>query len=350
MVVISQLGIVIIWYCSHERDGRGDEETTMSETETYMTARILNRDPAELLLKLKGEQYAEYRMQWEQASEMKVSTRFPTHIDVDIIDSCNKYCSMCVQWKNPGFSGNKMSFEMFRCILNEMKEHDGKSINIGTNAEPLFDLDFFRKMLMILKEYDVLDSFVHTNGLNFNYETRDTIIDTGITNMVFSFGLLENRKQDYLTLQNIRLLKERMGERNSELPIIRVMIIPSGTNQMELQHILSAVSPVADYVGFQYFFDGKADVNFVHMKKKRVVCSDPWRRLYVDTTGRMFQCCNFTSLSSHLFLGNISEVSVFDAWNGDQAIRDRMGIKYRGISECNRCMDGFYVYDDKDKM
>lgn len=322
----------------------------MTDVENYLKPLLLNRNAETILSQVKGKQYIDYREQWRQASMMELETKFPLHVDIDIIDDCNKRCPMCIQWKNPGFTGKKINLELFNQILHEVCCYDGKSVNIGTNTEPLYDPVFFCDIMKILTGYHPLDCYVHTNGLHLTPQASQMIIDAGVTNIIFSFALLNNPKENDKAIENIKQFYKTMKEQESALPILRAEMIPTSDNQKEMKRVTDELSPIIDMIGFQYLIDvNNLHQNIKNMKHIYIQCNDPWRRVYIDPWGNIYQCCAFTAFNPHMQIGVIqppystTNHVILDAWNSDAAKQNRRNIKQDSISSCHRCMGNFYT-------
>jgi len=312
----------------------------------------INRNPLEILLKIKGKEYLKYRNEWKSASDMKLETDFPIHVDIDITGGCNRKCDMCLQWKNPGFTNKKVSINLLDRILSEVKRNGGKSINLGVNTEPTLYRPLFLETMLLMKKYDFIDSFIHTNGLTMNEEMAESILNAKINNLSISLSMLDNRKFTDKTISSVILLKNLMKKKKSELPIIRVSMIPTGENIKETKRVVKILNNVPDYIEFQDLADCNDIVKTMSlMEHVPVRCIDPWRRFYINAYGDMYGCAAFPAVSKHLFLGNYEKIGnnnpIKTVWSSEKMKIVRQKIKNLQIQECNDCMNLYYKFQGK---
>jgi radical SAM protein with 4Fe4S-binding SPASM domain len=67
----------------------------------------------------------------------------------------------------------------------------------------------------------------------------------------------------------------------------------------------------------------------------RTRCLAPWRELRIRPNGDVYFCPDLYDYS----IGNISESSFKEIWEGDKADKFRNVLRYRLLSMCNRCCD-----------
>jgi hypothetical protein len=181
------------------------------------------------------------------------------------------------------------------------------------------------------------------------------ILDSGVSNLVFSFGMLENKKEINNVMENIFWFKNFQDDKGSELPVVRLDVMPTSENQMMMEHVISKLESIVDVINYQNIGDYNDILkNMQGMEKVVWYCTDTWKRLYVNSYGHMYQCCAFPEVSKHLYLGSYSslrnkgvEFPIGMMWNGVLARDHRQKIRKKHLKPCNVCMSKFYRYGDK---
>lgn len=309
---------------------------------------IVKRDPYKILLKKFGKRYEEYRKQWKDTGNRIYLTNFPTHLDLDITDSCNLACWHCPQSTYQCWSGVLMEKPIFEKILSEAEKGGAFSINIGQVAEPLVNKKHFLEMLNILNHYKIMDVFLHTNVVNLTEEIQRKILKSKITTVCFSLGAVtdKSRKKHLAKIKehiiNFKQLRDKAGK---ELPLIRVGIIPTKENIKKVPGFLKFWKEYSDYIELQDAILLGKDIDKFY-KKQKFSCNQPWRRLAILSNGDIYPCCGFTVLNKELKLGNIKHISLREAWNSKKIKDLREGLKSNKLEKypgCLLCLNSLYT-------
>jgi hypothetical protein len=280
---------------------------------------------------------------------------------------------MCLQWKDPGFDGHKMPMDLLRDVLTEAKKNGCKAINFGDCSEPLFDKNLFLYAMKLMKELDFEDSFIHTNAIPLDRRCMKAILGVPIGTFSVSLGMMEDDAVLDFQLEQITRFNEYRGD--AELPIFRVCMLPNSENIEKKERVIKELEGVADYIEMQGLFDCTDIVKkYTGFHKYGFKCADAWRRLYVDTYGGLYQCCQFPSINPHLYLGNYDEIrnksiadcrairgndimplkitsrdylpSITKAWNSKKAKANRVGLRDGTLHKCLDCIDKYYMWGE----
>lgn len=344
-----------------ETDKIKKSKFVQTRTAQNLNAVTLKRDPYEINKRLKGERYVKYRELWKQAYDFQYEPFFPLQLDIDLVNDCNRRCVMCLQWKDPGFDGHRMPMDLLRDVLTEAKTQGCKAINLGDCSEPLFNKHLFLYAMKLMKELDFEDSFIHTNAIPLNNRIMSSILDSGIGTFSVSLGMMEDPAVLAFQLEQIRRFNEYRGD--SELPIFRVCMLPNSENIEQKEYVVKELEGVVDYIEMQGLFDCTDIVSrYTGFHKYGYKCADTWRRLYVDTYGRLYQCCQFPSINPHLYLGNYREIEqqstsrqreslayvppIAKAWNSKEAKANRIGLRDGTLQKCVECIDRYYMWGE----
>ena len=95
-------------------------------------------DIVDSLIKLKGDEFSEYRKQWDLVNSFKLETEFPLFLHIETSYQCNFKCPMCVQGQPAlkdkfGYSG-RMTTEQIRKILEAVDPSMCAMVLLGINA------------------------------------------------------------------------------------------------------------------------------------------------------------------------------------------------------------------------
>ena len=305
---------------------------------------VIINDPYKIFLKKLGKIYEDYRKKWRETGERLYVTPFPIQLDIDISDSCNLSCSYCFQKSFPGWSEINMTEEVFTKILEEATKKGVCSINLGWCAEPLVNLDNFKKFLDIMDKYPLIDRFIHTNAFNFPEEIQKKILDSKINTICFSLAEIEDetRKNKLdIIIKNIINFKRLRDLSGKNTPIIRIGIIPTKKNKDRIKDYVSFWKKYTDYIDLQDIVLLNPEEGYLQY---RLPCNNPWRRLSINSKGDVYPCCSFTCFNSLLCLGNIKDSSLEEMWKSPKIkkLRNELLKEETKISGCNKCLNSLY--------
>ena len=80
------------------------------------------------------------------------------------------------------------------------------------------------------------------------------------------------------------------------------------------------------------------DINKVE-NKENIKCNQPWQRLFIKGNNEVHPCC--AMFNKYLPLGNLSKMSLFEAWNSDKMKQLRSihkNGKYYENEVCLKCL------------
>ena len=153
-----------------------------------------------------------------------MSTPYSVHIDICSI--CNFKCSYCFQAdkdakKLSGLKEGMMSFDLFKKIIDDLKEFDQpvKKIKIGNNGEPMLHKEF-PKMVSYIKESNVTEIIeVFTNGSKLSPKLNKEIIDAGLD--IINVSLQGLTTERYKEVVGVKIDMENMRKNIAHLYEVR---------------------------------------------------------------------------------------------------------------------------------
>lgn len=146
------------------------------------------------------------------------------------------------------------------------------------------------------------------------------------------------RGGDLLQLErNIDNFLQIRNERGSETPILRVSFCVQNDNVAEKDAFLKKWEGRADIVDFQDLLDLSHILKLADMPYKEYICPDPFQRLVIDYKGNIYGCCCI-GYNKYNRIGNISEMTLLEAWNSYTMKELRDSFKTQKLKQvCLNC-------------
>lgn len=285
--------------------------------------RYYNTDIIAELSKIHGEEFLEYRRQWDLSEKGQIVPEKPLHFFAEYTSHCNLKCKMCyhaVDSKERVV--HNVSLETVEKVAEQCKKLGIPSIEIGSGAECTLHPEF-KDLLKILKTANGMDYILITNGTMLNENLMNLIIDLQIERLQISVDAATSetykkiRGGNYEKLEeNINKFVELKKQRNSKLPILRLSFVKQETNIHEVNAFVEKWKDKADIVDFQDFINHDSVDNLQNIEVENFVCPHPFQQLGMTHNGDLVPCCTF--FAKHLVLGNIKDMTIEEAWNCDK--------------------------------
>ncbi len=281
---------------------------------------------------------------------------FPEVISIESSSHCNADCIMCPREQLSRSKGN-MSIDLYHKIIDECAEN-AKYIKL---VQPfMFGEPFINKQLVEMIQYtkDKLPRTpinVSTNGSLINPEKAEALITSkldkinididGATAETFEgvrVGLVYEQ-----VVENARYLMELKRLTGSKTPEITVTIINMDETQHEIEDFKKIWTSIADNVVVQSYTTWTGNVEDKNVGDQASAsaiggftfpCKHPWEEFVIANDGRVSICC--LDFDFKVEIGNISNQSIKEVWNGDpiQEIRQKMmENRYSELEICSQC-------------
>lgn len=285
--------------------------------------RYSNTDIIKELSKIHGENFVEYRRQWDLSEKGQLVPEKPLHFFAEYTSHCNLKCKMCYHAVNSKKRVvNNISLEKIEELARQCKELKIPSIEIGSGAECTLHPNI-KELLKILKTANAMDYILITNGTLLNEELMNLIIDLQIERFQISIdaATAETYKKirggDYNKLEsNINKFIELKNKRGSKLPILRLSFVKQKENIHEINDFLDKWKHKADIVDFQDYITHDNVDNLQDIDVNYFICPHPFHSMGMLNNGDLVPCCTF--FAKHLVLGNIKDMTIEEAWNCDK--------------------------------
>ena len=138
----------------------------------------------------------------------------PENIQIEISNRCNLKCPMCPRGQNKAIRNeNDIDIDFFKTIITKLQEHNTK-IQLWNYGEPFLHKQIALLIQSIPKKFS--DCSISTNGHFMTKKLANTIIKSGITEIIFAIdGITEETYRKYringslsTVLQNLKVFTD----------------------------------------------------------------------------------------------------------------------------------------------
>ena len=301
-----------------------------------------------ILYEKSGNAWLEYRKQWNDTNNIKVINDIPLYILLELNSFCNFRCKMC-KHGNDEQEQEKLSMpmEIYEKIVDECRRLKVPSINIGTGTECTLH-PRFEEIALRLKETGAIDKFFLTNGSTLDQHMIDIIFEGEYERVEISVDAATEETYSKIRINGnfnkleqaiLNLICER-EKRKSKLPIIRLSFCVQEDNMNEIDSFYEKWKDKVDVIEYQKVSQPYAG----EVKKKPIVnlCLQPFNRLTIDYRGNIYPCCSILYYERYC-LGNIKDISIYDAWHSEKMNILRNGfVTGNVLLHCNECLLALY--------
>ena len=313
--------------------------------------RYYNVEKRNAVEKLKGEEWKRYRQLFDRSFAECVAETTPPHlldIDIEITSWCNYSCIMCGRSFIEQKTREYMPLEMVKKIADEAKKMGVYSFVIGTGCESMVHPQIV-EVLKTLFSANAIDYRLLSNGFLLNDDILQVIVDNQIGHLNISLdaatpetykivrrgGILERVEK------NIQRFLDLRGD--NLLPLLRVSMVKLKENKNEREAFLKKWENRADIIDLQTCVDF-VDVNDINnVKKYNPDCTQPFKRITIFHDGTICPCCSGYGI--HYPLGNIKDITLEEAWNGEKMNKLRELIKNNNMPNfCRKCRE---IHDEQ---
>lgn len=284
-----------------------------------LTSFYINNIP-EKLEKYYGAAYIDYRKNFSDPNYQG----FPIHLDLDLRDACNLKCIMCHQSYRKR-TNDKINQELLEKAIADFAENGLCAINIGASCEPLLEQDLFFYTLELCNKYDIMDIFVHTNGLLLTKEVSQKILKTKIKHLCISLDAATPEtyekvrgvdKYDELS-KNILQFVQMRNDLNLDFPEVRISFCINNHNIDEQGLFLEKWQQQVDLIEFQSITVLKDNIiskdKFNH--KEVLNCKAGVKRVMMWPNGDISPCC---FAQNEVVFGNIQNNTIKEIFSSEK--------------------------------
>lgn len=288
----------------------------------------------------------------------------PLSVILDISERCNFKCNYCFRSKRKdeawGYAAknNLMSIELFQRAVKQMSAFPQKIkvISLSGHGEPLCHPDIV-SMVRHLKEADITERIeMHTNASLLTEETAREIAQAGFDRIVVSLQGLSAAAYERVCGARLdwdhfyKCLQILYKNKNDELKIhikISEAALSAENRTAEETRFSALFGPIADTVSVEKVtplwknlkFESSETVNKYGQDIGTVECCPIlFYKIWVAPDGEIYPC---TGLPAPMSLGNIRDISLTEAWNGEKRREFLVSHLRESRGGCAACMDCF---------
>lgn len=287
------------------------------------------------------------RVKWHVYPRLRIITKYPEHVDIELSAMCDMKCPMCYtitdEFKK-SVKRRNMSWQNIKKILDECGEGGVFSIRLSWRGESLLNKNYI-KTIKYAKSVGIKEVSALTNALRLTPEIFEELVDAQMDWLTISVDGVDEiynqirapAKFDDL-IEKLRAFKEIKKRKKSVKPVIKIQTVyPAIEDNPELFY--KTFEDLVDQISVNHLVDYlQKDQNISYVENFE--CPVLYQRLTIGSDGRILMCYN-DEFDNHVFGEVGSNRTIQDVWKGDQFSQARMQHKnFNGVSSyhaCSRC-------------
>ena len=292
--------------------------------------------------------YLIHRYRYEIFPQKKILDDFPPLVQIEPSSICNFRCVFCFETdknftnKKNGFMGT-MKVDLFKNIIDQI-ENKVEFVTLASRGEPLVSKEF-EEMIKYTSE-KFLNVKINTNASLLNEKKCHAILESKIKTLVFSADAADEKLYSELrvngklstTLRNIKMfnsIKEKHYKKSKIITRVSGVKFKSDQNFDDMEKLWGDLVDQVAFVDYNPWENNyEKESNDIQQS-----CSDLWRRMFIWWDGKINPCD--VDYKSNLKIGNISNLSISNAWNSIEysMLRDKHLNKKRSeLTPCRSCI------------
>ena len=321
---------------------KGDKNNSQFSLKENSLAEINTMQGIEIL------KYLIHRYRYEIFPQKKILDDFPPLVQIEPSSICNFRCVFCFETdknftnKKNGFMGT-MKVDLFKNIIDQI-ENKVEFVTLASRGEPLVSKEF-EEMIKYTSE-KFLNVKINTNASLLNEKKCHAILESKIKTLVFSADAADEKLYSELrvngklstTLRNIKMfnsIKEKHYKKSKIITRVSGVKFKSDQNFNDMEKLWGDLVDQVAFVDYNPWENNyEKESNDIQQS-----CSDLWRRMFIWWDGKINPCD--VDYKSNLKIGNISNLSISNAWNSTEysMLRDKHLNKKRSeLTPCRSCI------------
>lgn len=266
-----------------------------------------------------------YRFKWNCFPKLMAVSRAPAHIDIELTNSCNLRCVMCVHGRGGVKNQGLMDPGLARSIIDQAARIGVASMKFNWRGEATLHKSL-PALIKHAKEKGILEVQLNTNGTLIDEKMIGSLIDSGLDRIIFSIDSATKEVYEKIRVgaryEDVVFAAERTFLVRQELgvvkPFIRVQMTMMKDNTSERKAYIYRWKDYADEVHISVATD-RGQGSHMLMKGSRscgrVRCTQPWQRLTISWEGIAFPCC--ADYFERWPVGDLRSSGLGEIWRGD---------------------------------
>jgi len=271
----------------------------------------------------------------------------PPVIGIETTNKCNLKCTMCPRTHKMTRKLGDMSFDVFKKIIDEGKEHL-EFIWLQHYGEPLLSKDIFEMIAYARK--NSIKTGISTNATFLSAENAEKLINAGLNEIIFAFDGATKETYEKVRVganyekvrENILRFLEVKKKMNASLFVVLQCIYMHATENdierfKEMWDVPGVDSIRIRQVTFSVNRQTATQKKFVNFRRK-LPCYWLWRNPHIQWDGTVIPCCQ--DVNGEEAIGNIHNTSLANVWNSKkmQELRQLLNEgRYDEVPICKGC-------------
>ena len=277
----------------------------------------------------------------------------PVKLWIETSSRCNLECGLCVNRNLPSDKKKDMEFELFRKIIDQVKDY-AYEVNLFHRGEPLLNPN-----IIGMVEYAAgskIKTRLYTNGVLLTPKLSERLMSSGLDLMTFSFDgytkeVYEKNRCGAIfeeTLENITCflkIKRRLGLKK---PSVHFLAMEYDNNTSPADFRIKKKEFLKRFKGLPlnrlitrtpHNWGGSLDIGMLPETKKTrtklTACTFPWYALTVFSDGKVTPCPQ--DFFGSLIVGDVNLESVDSIFNNEKMQDIRKSFKNKDIEDLKIC-------------
>jgi MoaA/NifB/PqqE/SkfB family radical SAM enzyme len=279
---------------------------------------------------------------------------FPRTLQIQTFTGCNADCIFCPYGETYATQPKgKMAPDLFKRIIDEAAVHAVRRISPYLMNEPLMDRDLFEKVRYINETIPDCKVVVTSNGHFLTPPVVDKILEMrdGIHELYVSFQGIDKESYEKTmrgnmsfdrTLANVDQFLETQRRRGVERPKLWITMVDTSVIDARRAVAFWRSRGVASkYTTLENRGGNIKDAESFSRTRAMsyyTTCTRLFKQAYIMFNGDLVLCC--VDYSREQVLGNITNSSIYEVWNGPVATQIRrlyLGHEFDRLPLCGNC-------------
>lgn len=276
---------------------------------------------------------------------------FPNRVLLEMTSVCNMNCRMCPRHnlKRPSIDFNK---DLYLKVVDELDQYGVEGVWLFHLGEPILHKNWKEIVDYVGKKKNIEMIWFSTNGVAFNEDCIDFILNSNITFLNYSLHGTNEKTFEYVSpkiyYKQVRGHLDLLLEKKKKLgkgPIIHIQMIDQEGTRGNINEFLETFYGSGEIVSINTLEYVNLENNKFGLERKRPGVVKKCTRIsrgdcFIVSNGDVQPCD--AAYNSEILLGNVKEKSVYDIWNS--AARKKIlelnekGEMYK-MDHCKKCTD-----------
>ena len=305
----------------------------------YLRKKNTHDDDSKILNEFK-QKFLNYRESWKNLYAQNIddfnylssSIAGPLCVDIETASICDLACPHC--FREYILTPDKiMNFEMYKKIIDEIVLLGVPSIKLNWRGEPLLNKQI-GKFIKYAKISGIIDVAINTNATNLDEKMAETLIDSGLDYIIYSFDggtkktyenmrpgrFRLNKFEDvYKNIENFNAIKIR---KKAKFPVTKIQMVLTDQTRNEINEFYDLFNHIVDDVTVTPYSERGGNLNDLkkdqkskileYLKKNKLPlksnytveagnkisvalgrkpCAQIFQRIMITYDGRVAMCC-----------------------------------------------------------